>query len=84
MNRIRRVDRLHFRLFVYKSVPVNVIVYLMVESDVPDEKSPVWIDDTDPSFIYRVGDDIEDSWVRVETFNRDLFKLKAFSPLYDQ
>jgi len=49
--------------------------------DIPDQKGPVGIDDTDPCFVDWVRDIIEDSWVRIESFDWDLFQLESFAAL---
>lgn len=50
--------------------------------DIPDQKSPVGIDDTDPSFVNWISDVVENRRVRVESLNGDFLKLESFSSLF--
>ena len=52
-----------------------------MEKDLPDQEGPVGINDTDPCFVNWVRDIIEDSWVRVESLDWDLFQLESFAAL---
>ena len=78
MNHIHQVDKLHFRSFAYYQ---SFFTSLGYGYDLPDKEGPVWIDNTDPSFVNWVGDIIENSRIGVEPFNGDFFKFKSFSAL---
>ena len=50
----------------------------------PDEKSPVFVNDADPTFIDRVSDAVEQSGSGIEALDGDLLQLKTFSFLHRQ